>query len=383
MKKIPLTIVSDSFLPRRDGVVRFLSEIIPRLQKTFSITVISPDYKEDNVSLPGVSTVRIPRTKRYVGDYRIAKFRPFTIFGALLKSEVVFVQDIAPIGITGLFLAQRMRKKTIAFIHVIDWEIFPKALGKSIFKKYAYPLSKRVARFLYSRCDELIVPSERIADILTWEGIQTPKTVVHLGVDTKRFIPLDDEHERIEKRKKLGIEIDDVVIGYHGRVSREKDVLTLARAFVKLRKKYGYLKLLIVGNGIPSIIKQIRKQEGVIYLPATDQVEDYLPLMDVYCLPSLVETTSLGTLEAMSAKLPVVCTRVGFLKDYVVPEVNGLFFKQKDSFSLAKQLEKLILNKHFRSILGNNARNMVVKDFDWDKTATKLVDFFKGLTHVR
>ncbi len=383
MKKIKLLIVTDSFLPRRDGVVRFLSEMIPRLQENFVITVICPDYKEDNVSLPGVETIRILKTKYYLGDYRIAKFAPFKMLKYIRKADIVFSQDLAPIGGLGIFLAQRLRKKTVSFIHTIEWEIFPKALGKSILRKYAYPLSRMFAKYLHSHCTELIVPSERIADMLIWEGIKTPKTIINLGVDTKKFKPLEDVDLRDEQRTKIGVGKKDLLIGYHGRISREKSVLTLVRAFVKLRKRHSHLKLLIVGNGIPSIVNQIKKQPGVIYLPATDKVEDLLPLMDIYCLPSLIETTSLTTLEAMSTELPVVCSPVGFVKDYVKQDVNGMFFKTKNSFSLAQELEKLIGHKHFREILGKNARETVVEQFDWDNTATKMMDFFKGLTYTR
>ena len=53
-----LVIVTDNFLPRRDGVVSFLTEIIPRLKSQFHITVICPDSKE-RVSMSGVKFVRI------------------------------------------------------------------------------------------------------------------------------------------------------------------------------------------------------------------------------------------------------------------------------------------------------------------------------------
>ena len=383
MKKIKIVIVTDSFLPRRDGVVRFLSEIIPRLQENFSIKVICPDYKEENVSLPGIEVVRIARSKRYVGDYRIAKFRPLKILKHILKADIVFGQDVALIGATGMYLAQRFRKKTVSYIHTIEWEIFPKAISEGLLRKYAYPISKRFARYLHSHCTELIVPSERTSDLLTWEGVTTPKKLIHLGVDIHRFVALEDLALRDKQRLKLGVHKGDVLLGYHGRISREKDVLTLVRAFVKLRKKHKHLKLLVLGNGIPSLINQIKKQPGVIYLPATDQVENYLPLVDIYCLPSLIETTSLTTLEAMSTQLAVVCTPVGFVKDYIIPEVNGLFFKPKDSYSLAQQLDKLIQNKHFREILGKNARKTVTEQFDWDVTATKMVQFFNEIAYKK
>ena len=43
-------------------------------------------------------------------------------------------------------------------------------------------------------------------------------------------------------------------------------------------------------------------------------------------MPSLTETTSLATLEAMSCGLPVIASKVGFIKDYIAKGHNGIFF---------------------------------------------------------
>ncbi len=130
VRKPRLVIITDNFLPRRDGIVRFLAEIIPRLKEDFSITVIAPDYKHKNVNLPEIETVRIPLSKRMIGDFRPSKIRPWKMYNALRKADLVFTQTIGSVGGTGLFLAQRMRKKTISFIHSLEWELFPFAVKK-------------------------------------------------------------------------------------------------------------------------------------------------------------------------------------------------------------------------------------------------------------
>lgn len=379
VKKPSLVIVTDNFVPRRDGIVRFLEEIIPRLNQHFSITVIAPDYKHKNVDLPNIKTVRIPLSKRVVGDFRPAKIRPWRMYRTLKKADLVFTQTIGPIGGLGLFMAQKMRRKTVSFIHSLEWELFPTAVRKKYLKKHLPKFTRKLVRMLYSKCTAMIVPSERISDLLTWEKIMSPRRIIHLGVDTQDFKPYENAVERERKRDELGIKPNDKVIGYHGRISREKDVFTLVRAFVKLRRAHENLKLLIIGSGLPHLEKKLQKQEGVIYLAARDDVEDYLPLMDIYCLPSLTETTSLATLEAMSCELPVVCTPVGFVKDYVLPGKSGLFFKKKDSFSLMKQLETLIKNPKLCKEMGDYGRKLVVKNFDWDRTASRIEDYLKEL----
>lgn len=372
-----LLIITDNYLPRRDGVVRFLTEVIPRLEKFFEITIICPHHRELE-TISHVKLITIPLSKKYVGDFFLPKLRPFKIFKAVAKADVVFSQTIGPIGATGLFIAQKLRKKTVSFIHSLEWELAPKALKSNFWKKRMPKLARIFTRFLYSHSSALIVPSDSISDHLTWEKIMTPRVIIHLGTDTEQFKPINPEMRK-ERRKQLGFEDEDIILGYHGRISREKDIETLLRAFVKLRKDRENLKFLVVGSGVKEIERKLKNQPGLVFIPAVSNVEYYLPLMDIYCLPSLTETTSLSVLEAMSCELPVISTPVGFVKDYIKPKETGMFFKKKDSFALALAIGELMDDPDIRNKLGTNARLMVKKYFNWDLTADKLTEFFKNL----
>ena len=46
-----LLIATDSFLPRWDGISRFLIELIPRIKDDFEITLVAPDFKGELVIL--------------------------------------------------------------------------------------------------------------------------------------------------------------------------------------------------------------------------------------------------------------------------------------------------------------------------------------------
>ncbi len=377
-KKKKLLIATDNFVPRRDGVVRFLTEILPRIKKEFDITIICPDNEKLGKTYEGIKLVKISLSKRKVNDFQVPKFKPFLITKEVSRSNIVFSQTLGPIGATSLFFAQRMLKKNISFIHSIEWELAPKSFKNKFLKKIAYYLSNLLTKFLYSRNNALIIPSENISEHFVWKKIMTPRKIIHLGVDTNKFIPLE-KNIRNSKRAELGIEEKDIVIGYHGRLSREKDVFTIVRAFVKIRRENPNLKLLIIGDGVFRIIKSIKKQPGVIYLPAVEDVEKYVPLMDIYCLASLTETTSLSVLEAMSCEVPVISTPVGFVKDYIKFKKTGLFFRIGDSFDLAKKITYLISHEDLREEIGKNSRKMVIERFSWDKTAEQISVFLNEL----
>lgn len=366
--KPKLVIATDNFLPRHDGVARFLQEIIPRMVEYFQVTIICP-RREGIAPLKQVHVITVPLSKLSTGDFTFPQFKPQIIRKALKGADLVFTQTIGPIGGLAMFFAWKKRITACAYIHSLEWELAFKSPTSPFIKKYFPFIVRRIARFLYARVQRVFVPSEIISEKLTWEKIYTPRSIVSLGVNSSQFTPATD---RESIRTQLGYTSKDIVLGYHGRIAREKDVSTLLRSYVKLRKHFKNLHLLLIGDGITSLRKQFAKQPGVQVYAGVNDVEKYLPAMDIYCLPSLTETTSLSVLEAMSCGLAVVSTPVGFVQDYIKNGVTGFLTPKKDSYTMALQLRKLIIDPELRARMGSNARSMVQEHFNWDVTAQKL-----------
>jgi len=365
-----LLIASDNFLPRWDGIARFLSEIIPRLKDKFDITVIAPDFGTYDAGWgEAVRVVKIPVQSLRIGDFNPAKLESGIIRKEVKKADIVFTQTIGPIGFLAIRAAKKNKKKLVSYIHSIEWELVTRALGLNLLKKYVSAITKGLVRRIYNKPDLLIVPAESIGEMLSWQRIKTKKKVVHLGVDTKKFVPAAN---KAEAKKKIGLDPGMFIIGHHGRLGREKDLPTLLRAFIVVRKSYPKALLLIVGEGVESIKKKLVKVDGVILPGGTHNVVPYLQAMDLYCLPSLTETTSLATLEAMACGVPVIATKVGFVRDYIKTHVNGLFFKERNSYDLARQIMFMIREETLRKSIGLEARKTVEKKFNWDKTAKEI-----------
>src|SRR3989338_6191704 len=90
--------------------------------------------------------------------------------------------------------------------------------------------------------------------------------------------------------------------------------------------------------------------------------------MDIYVLPSLTETTSLSTMEAMSCGIAVISTKVGYVQHYIEDRHNGLFFPVRNSYVLKLKIEQLLAEDDTRKRLGDNARKTIIKSFSWNKT---------------
>ncbi len=371
-KRRKLLIATDNFLPRWDGIARFLAEIIPRLKDDYEITVISPDYGISPLDLH-IDRVLVPTRKKRYGDYTPAKLKPCMVREAVADAEIVFTQTIGPIGLLANHYAKRLKKPLAAYIHSIEWELVPKALDAPLLKRIAYPLTKLLTRILYNRCNLLVVPSENIADMLTWQRIMTRKRVVHLGVDTKRFTPGD----KAAAKERLKLPKDSMVIGFHGRLGHEKNLLTLSRAYLKLEAKGK--RLFLVGDGVPELKERLRKVRGSVVPGATNEIIPCLQAMDLYVLPSFTETTSLAVLEAMSCELPVIASPVGFIQQYIKEGENGLFFDTKSWYNLSLKLQRLADDEKLRVKLGKAARKTVMEQFNWDRTAEGIAEALRSL----
>jgi glycosyltransferase involved in cell wall biosynthesis len=181
-----------------------------------------------------------------------------------------------------------------------------------------------------------------------------------------KFAPGD----KAKARAGLGLPEDTFIVGYHGRIAYEKNLLVLLRAFRRLNVKNK--KLIIVGDGVPAIKERLLRSGDVIVTGSSNNVVPYLHAMDIYVQPSLTETTSLTVLEAMACGLPVVSSKVGFIKYYILDGENGLFFDNSSPYDLATKISRLQRDQVLRSTLSVNARHTVVEQFNWERTAEEI-----------
>lgn len=372
MKK-RLLIATDCFLPRWDGIARFLYEIIPKMEDKFDITIICPDFSGEKIKFDNVKIYYFKPLLR-VADISMAFPEKKLIQTIVKKSDIIFTQTIGPIGTTVINIAKKENKKIASYVHSIEWELFSKSVG-GIFRNIIYNYTKLKAKKFYSKCSKIIVPSQEIAEIFDWMRILPKKIVVHLGTNSKKFCPASDKNLM---KKELNIPEDKLIIGYVGRIAREKDVLTLYHAFVRIRKEYQNALLLIIGNGLNDLI-YVMSKKNVIILPAQNNIVPYYQIMDIFVQPSLTETTSLTVMEAMSCGLPVISTKVGFIKNYIIKDVNGMFFEKHNAYSLSTKLEIMITNKDLREKLGKNARETILNHYQWDNTANEISKILENM----
>lgn len=221
---------------------------------------------------------------------------------------------------------------------------------------------------------KIVCVSDSVAKRSVGDGLNSASKQVVLskgtcnGIDTERFNYMNLDDKRImSKKNELKLKYSDFVIGFTGRMVKDKGIIELIKAFDILRKKYENIKLLLVGmletrDALPAdVVELIKNNPNVVTTGYVQNsiIEYYYSLMDVFVLPSYREGFPTSVLEASSMNLPIVTTRVTGCIDSIIENETGIFVEHTPE-SLAQAIEKLYLSFDLRKKMGENGRKFVV-----------------------
>lgn len=194
------------------------------------------------------------------------------------------------------------------------------------------------------------------------------------GIDSKtRFNPLRfSEVERAKIRAQYKIPDNRLVIGFVGRITRDKGIGDLAAAWEKLREMRKDVDLLLVGPAgtqdavSASVIETLESDPRVHFAGLILDISPLLSIMDVLVLPSHREGFGLATLEAAAMEVPVVATRIPGCVDAVEDGTTGTLVPPKSPQDLEKALCNYIDHPELRRRHGQEGRKRAVALFDQD-----------------
>lgn len=190
------------------------------------------------------------------------------------------------------------------------------------------------------------------------------------GVDLTRYDPKKyPTGQRRALMAELGLLPETPIIGFVGRLARDKGVPELLASAQHLHNKGVKLQLLLVGgtenDAIEgAVVSTKRAGINVVSTGAVEDVASYMSLMDVLCMPSKREGFGNAALEAAAMNVPVVATAVTGLVDAVEDHVTGLLSAPQSTEQLAEHLESLLSDRSLRERMGRAGREMAEEKFD-------------------
>jgi len=282
------------------------------------------------------------------------------------------------------------------YLHAVIAVVIAKLLGKKVIVKIACSRKigdieslRKIIRnnFLHiisKRIDRFIAVSQEVRSELRDIGIKEEKIVdIPNFVNTKKFYPVLNK-KRSELRSKLFLPIDKKIISFVGRLSPQKGVFYLIRAWSKAIITYPEVALLVIGDG--PLMKSLKDQaralnllDKIEFLGKKENISEYLQASDIFVLPSLAEGMANTLLEAMVCGLPCIATRIGGSVDLIDDGKDGILVEPASSEELASAILRLLKDKESSKNIGNQARKKISERYSINSIVPAYINLYKGL----
>lgn len=236
-----------------------------------------------------------------------------------------------------------------------------------VYKLYSYP-TRFIADYFFG-CSKLALTDRYGKNI-----IRKKETVIlNNGIDTKKYI--FDYKKRIKVRNSLKININQVVVGHVGRMTKQKNPFFILDVFKQLYEMESNSILLYVGKGemkseIENKIAMLGLKNNVIILENRSDVNDLMQAMDVFIFPSIQEGLGIVAIEAQASGLPVLAS------DFVQEEVDITKNIKHMSLELSHKIWAKELLKMSKIPRENTFDKIIKAKFDIDDSAFFLQNFY-------
>jgi len=370
--------MADVYKPHVSGVTNHI-DLTKRTLETlghdvFVFTFGDTDYPDDE---PNV--IRSPGMPLVDTGYYISLRYTSTARRLLRTMDVVHVHHPFLSGSLALRYC-RPRSIPIVFTNHTRYDLYlraylpnlPGGVGETFLRAYLPNFCRAI--------DLTIAPSPGMREVLQSLGVDTPIEVVPNGVDLS---PYQRELTPFPRRQ-LGLNDNDVVLIYVGRLAAEKNLTFLIRSFAGVAEAYDHVHLVLVGDGpirddLEDRVRYMGMRRRIHFagMVPYEQVPAYLAMADAFVTASVTEVHPLSVIEAMAAGLPVLGIHSPGVGDTVEDQVTGYLTNEEMSAFTARMV-RLVTEHEERRRMGEAARQAAQR-YAVENAAQLLIDHYRHL----
>jgi len=275
----------------------------------------------------------------------------------ILSSDIIQTEGAVSSALITLFVRRIFNRPIIVDCH----DVF-----QALRIKYKSSLRKIIEIFLekitYKQAELILTVSEKDKEFLIKYGIcQDRIMVIPNGVDTEAFAPSLNA-AKIQTRLNLKDFYKVIFVGNMEYLpNQEAANIIVSRIAPSVLSQISNVKFLMVGRVKPELLTS---SSDVIFTGVVEDVAEFLGASDIALAPLFQGSgTRLKLLEYFSCGLPVVSTSIGAEGLDVENGVNILIEDSMDKFAI--KVIDLLMNKDLRVRLGEAARELAMKEYDW------------------
>ena len=360
---------ADSYKPYLSGVTNSMELLVNELRELgHRVYVFAPRYPKHVDTDPDI--VRFPSIPVGYPKFRLAL--PYV--NRLPEVDLIHSHSPFQSGLLARYLA---RKRKVPFVYTFH----------TLFTRYVHyarfvpePLSK-LSMVTYIRqfcrgCQVLVSPSELARRVLRSWGIKERIEIVPSGVDLS-LLPKDIKAVRQKLIKKHHLPANSKNLLYVGRISKEKNLPFILKAFKKIKTP---AQLLLVGGGPHLKDFKKKKIKNVHFLGEVNypEVLSYYALGDIFVFASLTETQGLVLVEAKAVGLPVVALFAGGLTTSVRSGIDG-YLTPRNQKDFIEHIERLLTDEALRQHMGLAAKEDAHNNFSSSVVAKEMESIYNSV----
>jgi N-acetyl-alpha-D-glucosaminyl L-malate synthase BshA len=191
-------------------------------------------------------------------------------------------------------------------------------------------------------------------------NINKPIEVIYNFVDFDRF-----NRKPVMAFKQMLAPAGEKILAHSSNFRKLKRVQDVVAVFARIRQQLP-AKLLLIGDGperpeIELLVTSLGLETDVRFLGKQEQIEDILPLADLFLLPSEYESFGLAALEAMAAELPVVSSNAGGLPEVNIHGGTGYLCAVGDVADMAARCVSILTDDNTHRLFRRNALEQAKK----------------------
>ena len=235
-------------------------------------------------------------------------------------------------------------------------------------------------RRLLSHTDAMTANSESVARFYASVGI--PRHLITVIPNGTPAVPPGGDREAV--RRLPGLEGTRHIVGFAGRLARQKRLPDLIWAFQLLHQVVDDVKLVLIGDGperdaLSELAQNLGCRDRIIFAGHRPDAVSLLSGCDVFCLPSEFEGMSNSLMEAMSAGVPVVVSAIDANRELVSHEQTGLECPVGSAPELARALRRILTDSELGHRLSTAAREFIRTQASVEKMVAAHADLYRRL----
>ncbi len=385
-----IAIFSDTFPPQTNGVANVAYQSAKNISELGHKVIVFTVFKRNSISnisdSENLKIIRLPSLPAliYPGERLTIPLGISFPYIKRFKPDVIHVHTPFSVGLEGALAAKLFKIPLIGTHHTFyDHYLKHIKLDYNWMKKFSW----KCCVGFYNFCDLAINPSKALNDALKEKGLKISTEVIRNSINTNLFQPISSAKEKKLIKKSFGIENKSVV--YMGRLSYEKSIDKVIKAFVLMLDKKPNLKLMLIGDGpekqkLKNLVKELSIKDNVIFTGFLykNELVRALRANDVFLSACKNENMPLSVAQTMAVGLPLIAVKENGLSELINEKINGLFCKTDDPEDMAKKTLKLLSSPALLKKFGAGSRKMAMKYSD-EKITELLIEAYKKIITIK